>query len=131
MKAGVVRIALFIAVGCTAAAVHLGVVIMLVSALGWTPLAANVSGWLVAFIVSFTGHRLLTFGSRRIPLLRAMRRFFAVSSVGFAVNEVTYAALLHLSGLRYDFLLAAVLLLVAVMTWLLSSRWAFLDSDRS
>ena len=123
------RIASFTAVGCAAAAVHLGVVILLVSQRGWVPLAANVAGWLVAFAVSFGGHRLLTFRSRAAPLWRAMRRFFGVSLAGFTVNELTYAALLHLSGLRYDVLLAAILVLVAVMTYLSSSRWAFLGSS--
>jgi Predicted membrane protein len=123
-----VRMAFFIAVGCAAAGVHLGVVVLLVSRLGWAPLTANVAGWLVAFAVSFSGHRLLTFRSQAAPLWRAMRRFFGVSLAGFTVNELTYAALLHLSGLRYDVLLAAILVLVAVMTYLLSSRWAFLGS---
>jgi hypothetical protein len=57
-----------------------------------------------------------------------MCRFFGVSLAGFAANESTYAALLHLSGLRYDLLLAIILVLVAVMTYLLSSRWAFLGN---
>lgn len=122
------RMAFFIAVGCAAAAVHLGVVMVLVSQLAWPPLLANVAGWLVAFVASFTGHRLLTFRTNAAPVRRAMRRFFAVSAAGFVANELTYAAFLHLSGLRYDVLLAIVLVLVAVMTWLLSSRWAFLGS---
>lgn len=128
MNTAGLRMAFFIAVGCTAAAVHLGIVILLVSHLAWVPLVANVAGWLVAFFVSFTGHRLLTFRSNAAPVGRAMRRFFGVSLSGFAANELTYAAFLHLSGLRYDLLLAMVLVLVAVMTYLLSSRWAFLGS---
>jgi putative flippase GtrA len=118
----------FIAVGCAAAAVHLFVVIVLVSGWAWLPLVANVAGWLVAFVVSFSGHRLLTFRANDAPVWRAMRRFFGVSLAGFAANELTYAAFLHLSGLRYDLLLAIVLVLVAVMTYLLSSRWAFLGN---
>ena len=128
MNAVRLRMAFFVAVGCIAALVHLGVVILLVSRLGWPPLLANVGGWLVAFAVSFTGHRLLTFRQNAAPVWRAMRRFFGVSSAGFAANELTYAAFLHLSGLRYDVLLALILALVAVMTYLLSSRWAFLGS---
>ena len=128
MTAASLRMGFFIAVGCTAAAVHLLVVILLVSQLALPPLVANVGGWLVAFVVSFSGHRLLTFRSNEAPVWRAMRRFFGVSLAGFVANEVTYAAFLHLSGLRYDVLLAIVLVLVAVMTYLLSSRWAFLGN---
>lgn len=124
------RVVRFIAVGCMAAAVHLAVVVLLVSGIGWPPLVANVVGWLVAFGFSLTGHRLLTFRSRRPPLWQAARRFFAVSAAGFCVNEVTYALLLRLSGWRYDIILAFVLVAVAFITYLVSSRWAFLGSPQ-
>jgi putative flippase GtrA len=123
------RIASFIAVGCTAAAVHFGVVVLLVSYLGTAPLAANVGGWLAAFVVSFLGQWRLTFRGQDAPALRALRRFFAISLLGFATNEAAYAVLLHFSSLRYDVLLATVLVGVAVMTYLLSSRWAFRSSQ--
>jgi putative flippase GtrA len=118
----------FIAVGCAAAAVHLAVVVLLVSGPGLRPLVANVLGWLVAFLVSFGGHWQLTFHGRGAPVWRAARRFFGISAAGFAANEAAYAALLHWSGVRYDVGLAMVLVAVAVVTYLLSSRWAFLGS---
>lgn len=124
------RVIRFVAVGCIAAAVHLGVVVLLVSGFGQPPLAANVVGWLVAFCFSLTGHWLLTFRSQRSPLWRAARRFFAVSAAGFGANELAYAALLQWTGLRYDLVLALVLVAVAVITYLLSSRWAFLGNPQ-
>jgi putative flippase GtrA len=124
------RVIRFVAVGCIAAAVHLGVVVLLVSGFGQPPLAANVVGWLVAFCFSLTGHWLLTFRSQRAPLWRAARRFFAVSAAGFGANELAYAALLQWTGLRYDLVLALVLVAVAVITYLLSSRWAFLGNPQ-
>jgi putative flippase GtrA len=128
MRTLTARLGLFVAVGCAAAAVHLAVVVLLVSGLGQWPLLANVVGWLVAFVVSFSGHWLLTFAHRSAPWWRAARRFFAVSLAGFAVNETSYAVLLRWSPWRYDVLLALVLLGVAVVTYLLSSRWAFLGT---
>lgn len=119
------RVAWFVAVGCVAAAVHLGVVVVLVSGLRQLPLVANVVGWLVAFCFSFSGHWFLTFRALHAPLRRAAARFFGVSLAGFAANELAYALLLHWTGLRYDLLLALVLVAVAVMTYLLSLRWAF------
>ncbi|MGZ5180910.1 MAG: GtrA family protein [Ramlibacter sp.] len=119
------RLVRFVAVGCTAAAVHFGVVVTLVEAGVATPLAANVVGWLVAFVVSFAGQHRLTFADRSAPVLRAARRFFAISAAGFAANEAAYALVLRLSPVRYDVALAAVLVGVAVMTYVLSSRWAF------
>jgi putative flippase GtrA len=122
------RVAWFVAVGCAAAAVHWSVVVALVSQLGARPLAANVFGWLVALVVSFSGHHRLTFRDHGSPLARSATRFLAVSAGGFAVNETAYALLLHASRLRYDVLLAGVLLAVAVATYLLSRHWVFLRS---
>jgi putative flippase GtrA len=122
------RLAWFFAVGCAAAVVHLATVVLLVGTLGWRPLVANVIGWLAAFVVSFGGHWQLTFQGRGAPVWRAARRFFGISAAGFAANEAAYAGLLQWSALRYDAGLAMVLVLVAVLTYLLSSRWAFLGS---
>jgi putative flippase GtrA len=109
--------------------VHWGVVVGLVSRQGWHPLAANVLGWLVAFVVSFTGHHRLTFRDQAAPITASVGRFFLVSAGGFGVNEATYALLLAWSGQRYDLVLAVVLLAVAGVTYLLSRHWVFLRSE--
>jgi putative flippase GtrA len=120
------RIAWFVAVGCTAAAVHLGTVMLLVSQLGWAPLVANVAGWMVAFCFSFAGHWHLTFPRSGAPLTQAAMRFMLVSFCGFAINEALYAVMLHFIGTAwYAVVLFFVLIAVAVMTYLLRSRWAF------
>lgn len=119
------RIGWFIAVGCAAAAVHLATVVALVRWGGWSPPVANVLGWLTAFVCSFFGHHFTTFSDAQAPMGRAARRFFAVSALGFAVNQAAYVLLLRWSGLRYDLALALVLVGVAVVTYLLGRRWAF------
>ena len=119
------RIAWFVLVGTAAAGVHWGVVVMLVKHAGWQPLLANVVGWLIAFGVSFSGHSRWTFRDHGVALGRSARRFFAVSASGFAINEATYALFLHWSGLRYDLVLALVLIAVAGGTYLVSRHWAF------
>ena len=119
------RIGWFIAVGSAAATVHLAMVVGLVRWAGWAPEVANVAGWLTAFACSFCGHHLTTFSDAGAPMGRAARRFFAVSALGFAANQVAYVLLLRLSGLRYDVALAVVLVGIAVMTYLLGRRWAF------
>jgi putative flippase GtrA len=124
------RLGWFIAVGCAAAAVHWAVVVGLVTQAGWRPLLANGPAWLVAFIVSFVGHHHLTFRGHGATVERSAARFFLVSALGFTVNEGVYAVLLHWSAQRYDVVLAAVLVGVAVMTYLLSRRWVFLRSAR-
>ena len=119
------RIAFFIAVGCAAGAVHFGAVVLLVEWLVASPLLANVLGWLLAFGVSFTGQSRLTFRSHGTHWTVALPRYFAVSLSGFVLNEAGYALLLHWTALPYDLALGLVLVAVAVMTFLLGSRWAF------
>ena len=116
----------FIAVGCTAAAVHWAVVVLVVETKGWPPLAANVLGWLVAFAVSFGGHFRLSFRGHGVPMHISAPRFLAVSATGFVINEAAYALLLRASDQRYELLLAAVLVGVAVFTYWASRHWAFL-----
>ncbi len=116
----------FIVVGCAAAAVHWSVATASVALAGLAPLQANVLGWLVAFVVSFSGHHFLSFRGHGNALERAALRFFAISAGGFAVNEALYALLLHWTRARYDLLLALVLVAVAGATYLLSRHWAFL-----
>lgn len=120
------RVAWFIVVGCAAAALHFGVVVLLVAQAGVPPLLANVGGWLTAFVLSFTGHHHFSFPRHGAPMRAAAARFFAISAAGFAVNELAYAMLLRWSGLRYELGLVLVLLAVAVATYWTSRHWAFL-----
>jgi len=120
-----VQIGWFVIVGCAAAATHWAVAVACVAAGGLAPLVANVVGWLVAFCVSFAGHYRLTFRHQHAPLARAARRFFAVSALGFAVNEAAYAALLRATSIRYDILLALILVGIAGLTFILGRWWAF------
>jgi putative flippase GtrA len=119
------RTILFILVGSAAALTHFLTVVLIVETLALAPLKANVIGWLCAFGVSYAGHYFLTFADRAAPALRSAGRFFLLSAAGFAINECSYAILLSLSALPYYFLLALILVAVAVLTYLISQRWAF------
>ena len=114
----------FLAVGGSAAAVHFGVVLLLVSQHQTPALAANVAGFLIAFCVSFLGHQRLTFAAGAASARQSLPRFAAVALLGFVSNELLYALLLAL-GVDYRLALLAVLVAVAGMTWLLSRYWAF------
>lgn len=113
------------AVGVAAAATHLAVVVALVEGLRLAPLLANVAGWGVAFMLSFLGHLRLTFSASGVGAWTALRRFLPLSLGGFLVNEAAYAGLLARSQAGYAPLLAAVLVGVAVLTFVLSRWWAF------
>lgn len=119
------QLACFVAVGCAAAATHWLVAVLAVRALGYAPLVANLVGWLVAFCVSFAGHFQFTFRHQHAPIVKAAQRFFLVSALGFSVNELAYAWLLRVTTIRYDILLALILVAIAVMTFILGRFWAF------
>ncbi len=120
------QIAIFVAVGCAAAATHLAVVALVHELLGLTPLAANVIGFCVAFLVSFGGHARFTFPIAPERFAAARRRFFAVALAGFALNQSAYAVALDVFGQRYYLAVLSVILVgVAISTFLLSKLWAF------
>lgn len=125
MRALLQQVSLFIAVGCAAAATHWGVAVACVEGLGAAPLLANLLGWLVAFVVSFSGHYRLTFRHSKTPWTIAVRRFFFISAVGFIINESAYAWLLRVTPVPYDVLLALILIALAVATFITSRLWAF------
>src|SRR6516165_7119786 len=120
------QVAIFIAVGTAAALTHLGVAASAVELAGIPPLAANVIGFCIAFLVSFTGHARWTFPLAPERYAAARTRFFAVALSGFVLNQAAYAEALHLFGPAYYLpALAAVIAGVAVSTFLLSKLWAF------
>lgn len=125
MRTFIRQVGTFVLVGCAAAATHWAVTVACVEWAHMPPLLANLFGWLVAFVVSFTGHYQLTFRYSNIPLRVAAGRFFMISAAGFIVNESAYAWLLHTTSLPYDLLLAIILVGLAVLTFLASRFWAF------
>jgi len=115
----------FMMVGGAAAATHLAVVGLAVTLAGMPPLAANVVAFLVAFVVSYQGHALLTFARAQARGWAVVARYFAVASLSFAVNELLYYVALHWLHWHYLWSLFGVLVLVAVGTFVLSKFWAF------
>lgn len=115
----------FIAVGGTAAATHLLVVVLLVRGLAMAPLLANVAAFLIAFVVSYSGHAWLTFAEKKAPHAQALPRFFLVACSSFALNELLYYLALHQLHWHYAWSLVAVLVVVAVFTFIAAKCWAF------
>ena len=113
----------FLVVGATAAAVHMAV-FLFATPFMW-PEVANAAGFGVAFVVSFAGHRFLSFSDADTSLWQSFRRFAATALAGFAANELMFIALLR--GLNLPDWLALFLALVfaSAQTFLLSRFWAF------
>ena len=119
----------FVLVGGSAAATHLAVVGLLVSLGGMPPLWANVLAFLVAFVVSYNGHALLTFSAAQARGWPVVAKFFAVACLSFVANEVLYYIALNWLHWHYFWSLAAVLVLVAIGTFVMSKFWAFKASS--
>ncbi|WP_447553425.1 GtrA family protein [Vreelandella sp. EE22] len=110
----------FLVVGALATATHLLVATLLFVLLGApSPYLVNVIAFVVAFMVSFLGHRYITFKTNG-----SLGRFFLVAVGGFLANNAILTAGLAL-GMES---LPAVILATAsvpVLTYLASSLWAF------
>lgn len=111
-------------IGISALLTHFLLVTLLVP-LGLQPLVANVLAYLLAFQVSYWGHRRKTFEAGHLPHSQTLPRFFAVASLSFLLNEALYFLLLHFTRLDYRVALLIVLFAVAVVTFVLSRAWAF------
>lgn len=113
----------FLTVGGAAALTHMGVFALTQSRL-W-PELANALGFVIAFFVSFGGHRYLSFRDASTSVATSFQRFAVTALAGFASNELMFVLLLR--GLDLPALLALFLALVlaAGQTFVLSRFWAF------
>ncbi len=112
-------------VGVIAACVHFGVVISLVEWRDWQPLMANVIAFLIAFQVSYWGHRYWTFQATHVHHRSALPKLFLVCSMGFVANESLYFMLLTLFHLPYALALFIVLAFLPLLTFILGKLWVF------
>ena len=113
----------FIVVGTAAALTHM-LVFALTHDLMW-PEFANALGFGVAFLVSFSGHRRLSFADSHTPLWQSLRRFAVTAVGGFMTNEMLFVLLYR--GFDWPSWLALFVALVAAsgQTFVLSRFWAF------
>lgn len=108
-------------------AVHWSIAVVIKALLppySYVPYVANLCAFLVAFVVSYSGHRRFTFqvqGRHK----ESLPRFFLTALAGFIVNELMLALLLLYTPLPFEPALLLVLCLVAIMTFLLARFWAF------
>ena len=125
----------FLIVGASAALVHFLVLISIVNFTTMSPAWANVFAFLVAFVVSFTGHFYLTFRQKIVPIidnnypqntantyhatkrdtlnasmpstsmLSTLIKWFASSAAGFMANQGLFVLGLDWFGERYYMLI--------------------------
>ncbi|QXL85369.1 GtrA family protein [Comamonas sp. NLF-1-9] len=113
----------FIAVGAGAAATHAAVFWLAQHAL--LAELANALGFIVAFFVSFAGHRWLSFRDAATGMGQSLLRFALTALAGFALNELVFSALLRLAHWPSWLALVAAMLVAACQTFVLGRYWAF------
>lgn len=115
----------FLVVGAIAALVHYFIAVTLEGVYFVRPAWSNIIGFCAAFPVSYLGHRRLTFSSQNSSHHQALPRFLAVAIVGFLANQTLLLLGLHFTALPFWCVLALVMIVVAIGTYLLSKHWAF------
>ena len=116
----------FLITGATAALTHMGV-FTLVQHLHpdvW-PEAANALGFVIAFVLSFGGHRWFSFKGTSTPVQQSLARFAVTALAGFACNEVVFMVLTRRYGWLGLLALFAALVVASAQTFVLSRFWAF------
>jgi putative flippase GtrA len=118
----------FLAVGGAAALTHFVVFTLTRRAL-W-PEVANVAGFVVAFWVSFWGHRRLSFGDADAAFGQSLRRFAVTALAGFAGNALFFTACYRGLGWTPSLSWLAATVLATGQTFVLSRFWAFRRSKQ-
>lgn len=114
----------FISIGASSALVHIVTVLNLVTQLALSPLLANIIAFLIAFNVSYIGHKYLTFSELDNHKQLSLPHFFLVASSGGIINEGLYYLILHYTHINYLIALVLVLATVAIYSFILSRFWA-------
>jgi len=113
----------FLLVGVAASLTHMAVFALLQHQM-W-PELANASGFVVAFFVSFFGHRFLSFSDTSTAAHTSLLRFGITALAGFGANELVFSLLLRGAGWPSLLALVAGLAVAAAQTFVLSRYWAF------
>ena len=119
-----VQLIKFLFVGTTAAMVHFSVVVLLVHFGNYQPLVANIAGFIVAFQVSYWGHRVWTFTGTEVLHREAYPKLVILQVTMFSVNEALYYFLLSLH-IPYQIALLMVLAILPLITFATSKFWVF------
>jgi putative flippase GtrA len=112
-------------VGSCAAIVNMLIVVWLVQNFHIQPLLANIFAFLVAFNISYTGHRYWSFANTKQQHQSSIPRFLLIAIISFALNEGLFYIFLSLFSWYYIWALLLTLFIVPIFTFISSKFWAF------
>ncbi len=118
------QLARFGIIGVLAAITHYLIAIALTQqhvAAAW----ANLVAFVIAFWVSYFGHRYFSFNAGDIAHQQTLPRFILVAVCGFIFNESLLLAMLHYTSISIDVGLPFIIVLTAVLTFVFSRFFAF------
>ena len=119
------QLSFFLLVGILASIANFVIVWILVELDIFRPLVANFFAFLIAFNVSYFGHRFLTFSTTSQSHKKAASQFFINVMIGLCLNEFIYYVLLHLLKIQYLLALFITMGLVAIYTFIVSKFLIF------
>jgi putative flippase GtrA len=111
-------------VGLTAAAMHFGIVVLLVQNWNIQPLLANIFGFAGGFQISYWGHRMWTFNDTNTLHRVALTRLLVVQIISLLANETLFYIFLSMN-LPYPVALLVVLTTLPIFTFVSSKLWVF------
>ena len=124
ISAELLALARFAIVGFIATGVHIGTAWVLIGQMQLPPLLANLLAFSVAFGLSFLGHYVWVFRSRR-DWRSALGRFFLVAACGLLLNNVVLVWILRSRLLSPELSVAVSAFVIPVLTYVLNRAWTF------
>ncbi|GAC1377514.1 MAG: GtrA family protein [Aquirhabdus sp.] len=111
-------------IGVIAAVTHYCIAIFLTNnqvAAAW----ANLVAFVIAFWVSYFGHRYFSFDAGDISHQQTLPRFILVAVFGFILNESLLLLMLHFTKISIALGLPFIIIITAIFTFILSRQFAF------
>lgn len=111
-------------IGVIAAVTHYCIAIFLTDnrlAAAW----ANLVAFVIAFWVSYFGHRYFSFDAGDVSHQQTLPRFILVAVFGFILNESLLLLMLHFTQISMALGLPFIIILTAMFTFILSRQFAF------
>jgi putative flippase GtrA len=114
----------FLAVGVANTAVGFGIITALQVGLAWSPLAANLAGYAVGWLMSYVLNRRFTFRSQRSHS-SAVPRFVVVAALAYVLNALVLLGCVHLLSVQALVAQAIAMTVYTFVFYLLSHHVVF------